>query len=95
LLDASQAGLEGVSLASLASDLAALGSDPRIGLRSRRQKLGAALEAARTTAAKTATDLTLVEERSRATKASFDAAIVARDAELAKFSEGLPYYCNR
>jgi hypothetical protein len=31
-----------------------------------------------------------VEERSRAAKVSFDAAIVARDAELAKFSEGLP-----
>jgi hypothetical protein len=89
-LDTSRAALGGVSLASLASDLAALGSDPNIELRSRRQKLAGALEAARAAAAKAATDLTLLEERSRAAKASFDAAIVTRDAELAKFSEGLP-----
>jgi hypothetical protein len=89
-LEASRAALGGVSLASLASDLAALGSDPSIELRSRRQKLAGALEAARAAAAKAATDLTLVEERSRAAKVSFDAAVVARDAELAKFSEGLP-----
>jgi soluble P-type ATPase len=89
-LEASQTALGSVSLASLASDLAALGSDPSIELRSRRQKLAAALEVARAATAKTATDLTLVEERSRAAKASFDAAIVARDAELAKFSGSLP-----
>jgi hypothetical protein len=89
-LDASRAVLGGVSLASLAPDLAALGSDPSIELRSRRQKLAGALEAARAAAAKAATDLTLVEERSRAAKVSFDAAIVARDTELAKFSGGLP-----
>ncbi len=89
-LEASQAALGGIALASLASDLAALGSDPTSELRTRRQKLAAALEATRTAAAKTATDLTLVEERSRAAKASFDAAVLARDAELAKFAEGLP-----
>jgi hypothetical protein len=89
-LEASQAALGGVSLASLASELAAFGSDPIIELRSRKQKLATALEAARTAAAKAATDLTLGEERSRAANASFDAAIVARDAELAKFSESLP-----
>jgi hypothetical protein len=88
-LDASQSSLGGVSLASLASDLAALGSDPITELRSRRQKLAAALETVRAAAAEAATDLTLVEERSRTAKASLDAAIVARDAELAKFSEGL------
>jgi hypothetical protein len=89
-LEASQTALGGVSLASLASDPASLGSDPSIELRSRRQKLAGALEAARAATAKTATDLTLVEERSRAAKASFDAATAARDADLAKFSEGLP-----
>jgi chromosome segregation protein len=88
-LEASQAALGGVSLASLASDLTALGSDPITELRGRRQKLAASLETARAAAAKAATDLTLAEERSRASKASLDAAIVARDAELAKFSKGL------
>ena len=78
------------ALKRLEASQAALGGDPSIELRSRRQKLAAALEAARAASAKTATDLTLVEERSRAAKASFDAAIVARNAELAKFSEGLP-----
>jgi hypothetical protein len=89
-LDASRAALGGVSLASLEPDLAALGSDPSIELRSRRQKLAGALEVARAAAAEAATYLTLVDERSRAAKVSFDAAIVARDAELAKFSGGLP-----
>src|SRR5262249_10932984 len=42
-LEASQAALGDVSLASLASDLTALGSDPSVELRSRRQKLAAAL----------------------------------------------------
>jgi hypothetical protein len=88
-LEASQAALGSVSLASLASDLAALGSDPITELRGRRQKLAASLETARAAAAKAATDLTLAEERSRASKTSLDAAIVARDAELAIFSEGL------
>jgi hypothetical protein len=88
-LEASRAALGGVSLASLASDLAALGTDPSAELRGRRQKLTSALETARAAAAKAATDLTLAEERIRTAKASMDAAIVARDVELAKFSEGL------
>src|SRR5207248_2019542 len=88
-LEASRAALGDVSLASLASDLAALGTDPSTELRGRRQKHAAALETARAAAAKAATDLTLAEERSRAAKASMDAAIVARDVELAKFPEGL------
>jgi hypothetical protein len=88
-LEVSQAALQGVSLASLASELAALGSDPITELRGRRQKLAASFETARAAAAKAATDLTLAEERSRASKISLDATIVARDAELAMFSEGL------
>src|SRR5262249_3932445 len=57
-LEASRAGLGGTPLASFASDLAALGSDPITELRGRRQKLSTALEAARAAAAKAATDLT-------------------------------------
>ena len=88
-LSASQAALGGIPLASFASDLGTLGTDPSAELRGRRQKLAAALDTARAAAAKAATDLTLSEERSRAAKASMDAAIVARDVELAKFPEGL------
>jgi hypothetical protein len=88
-LEASRAALGGVSLDSLVSDLAGLGSDPQTELRRRRQTLAAALETTRAAAAKAATDVTLAEERSRASKASLEAAIVARDAELARLSGGL------
>jgi hypothetical protein len=89
-LETARAALGGVSLASLAGDLAALGSDPIIELRRRRPKLAAALETARAAAVKASTDLTLAEERSRAAKAALDAAVTARDVELAKFAGGLP-----
>jgi hypothetical protein len=88
-LEASRKTLGDVSLSSLASKVAELGSDPITELRARRQKLAEALETARAVAAKATTDLTLAEERSRAAKASLDGAIIARDAELTKFPEGL------
>jgi AAA domain len=80
-----QVALGGVSLDSLASDLSALGSDPRTVLRVRRQKLTATLDAARATAAKASTAFTLASERSSTSQTALEAAIVARDAELARF----------
>ena len=88
--DALTASLGGISLDSLKPDLAGLGSDPKSELRGRKQKCAAALENVHAVAAKSTTDVTLAEERSRTSKASVEAAIVARDTELARFSEGLP-----
>jgi hypothetical protein len=85
-LETARAGLGGVPLASFTSELSALGSDPITELRGRRHKLATMLENARAVAAKAATDLTLDEERSRAAKASLDAAIAARDAALGRFA---------
>ena len=84
-----RAELGGVSLDSLASDLAALGSDPIAALRGRRQNLTAALDTARATAAKASTAFTLAAERSSTSQAALEAAIVARDAELVRFPESL------
>lgn len=86
---ACRTALDGVSVDSLASDLEALGSDPLAALRGRRQKLTAAMDGTRATAAKAATDFTLAQERSRTSQAALEAAIVARDTELARFPESL------
>jgi hypothetical protein len=88
-LETCRAALGGVSLDSLASDLTALGSDPITALRGRRQKVTGALDTARATAAKAATDFTLAEERRRTSQAALQAAVFARDAELARFAESL------
>jgi uncharacterized protein YhaN len=88
-LEVSKAALNGVSLDLLASDLTDLGIDPMSELRGRKQKFVAALEKARSAAATSATNVSLAEERSRTSTSSFAAAIVARDVELAKFSDDL------
>ena len=58
-------------------------------LRARRLQLTAALDTARATAAKAATECTLAEERGRTSQAALETATVARDAELARFPESL------
>jgi len=88
-LETCREALGGVSLDSLASDLAALGRDSSTALRGRRQKATGALDTGRATAAKAATDFTLAEERRRISKAALQAAVFARDAELARFPESL------
>jgi hypothetical protein len=80
-----QAALGGVSLDSLASDLSTLAGDPRAVLRVRRQKLTAALDTAHATAAKASTAFTLAAERSSTAQTALEAAIVARDTEVARF----------
>lgn len=84
-----RAELGGVSLDLLASDLAALGSDPIAALRGRRQNLTTALDTARATAAKASTAFTLAAKRSSTSQAALEAAIVARDVELVRFPESL------
>jgi uncharacterized protein YhaN len=81
--------LGGVPLDPLVSEIVALGSDPITALRGRRQKLTGTLDMARATAAKAATDFTLAEERHRTAQTALEAAVVARDAELARFPESL------
>lgn len=88
-VEACRAALGGVSVDTLASDLKALGSDPLEVLRGRKWKLTAVMDTARATAAKAVTDFTLAEERSRTSQAALEAAIVARDAELARSRQGL------
>src|SRR5439155_21454946 len=83
-LETCREALGGVSLDSLASDLAALVRDPLTALRGRRQKLNGGLDTGRGTAAKAATDFTLAEERHRTSYAALQAAVCARDAELAR-----------
>ena len=81
--------LGGVSLDSLASEVSGLGSEPIRALRARRDELTETLSTARACTAKASTDCTLAEERHRASQAALNEGIVARDTELAKFSESV------
>jgi energy-coupling factor transporter ATP-binding protein EcfA2 len=78
-----------VPLDTLAADLKGLGSDPTTGLRTRRQQLSKDVEAARTVANQAANAHTLAAERARNSRAALAAAVLARDAALAAFSEGV------
>jgi hypothetical protein len=78
-----------VPLDTLATELAALGADPTGALRKRRQQLYNDLEMARATVNQAGTAYTLAEERSRNSGSALNAAVVARDAPLANFPEGV------
>jgi hypothetical protein len=84
-----RAALEDVGLDSLAADLKALGADATAGLRKRRQQLSKEADAARTIAQQAANARTLAEERTRHSRSALDAAVVARNAALAAFPDGL------
>ena len=84
-----RAALGDVSLDTVASDLATLGTNPTDTLRKRRQQLSTAVEAARAAASQSRTNHTLADERGRSSKAALDAAVVARDAALAAFTGGV------
>jgi hypothetical protein len=77
-------------LDSLASEVSGLGSEPIRALRARRHESTETLGTARAFTAKASTDCTLAEERHRASQAALNEGIVARDTELAKFSESIP-----
>ncbi len=83
------AALGGVPFETLASDLTSLGPDPTGTLRERRQQTSRALELARATANEAGTAHALAEERSRNSESALNAAVVARDAGLAAFAEGV------
>jgi hypothetical protein len=86
---ACRASLGGVGLDVLAPEIKALGADATAGLRRRRQQLSKEAEAARTVASQAANARTLVDERTRHSRLALDAAVVARDAALAAFPEGV------
>jgi hypothetical protein len=87
--EACRVSLGDVGLDTLAADLKALGADATTGLRKRRQQLSREAEAARTIAHQAANAHTLAGERTRHSRLALDAAVVARDAALAAFPEGV------
>jgi AAA domain-containing protein len=78
-----------VGLDTLAADLNALGADATAGLRERRQRLSKEAEEARRIAGPATNDRTIAYERTRQSKMTLDAAIVALDAALTAFPEGV------
>ena len=84
-----RAALGDTGLDTFAADLKALGADSIVGLRKRRQLLSNEAEAARTIANQAANARTLADERARHSMLALDAAIMARDAALVAFPEGV------
>ena len=78
-----------VGLDTLAADVKALGADATAGLRKRRQQLSREAEDGRRIAGQATNDRILADERTRHSKMALDAAIVARDAALTAFPEGV------
>ncbi len=78
-----------VELGTLAADLKALGADPTTGLRKLRHRLSKEAEEARRIAGEATNERTLTDERTRQSRKATDAAIVARDAALTVFPEGV------
>lgn len=77
------------TLATLTTGLAAFGADPTSTLRKQRQQLSGDLDTARATSNQAGMAHTLAEERGRNSKSTLDAAVVARDAALRVFSDGI------
>ena len=86
---ASRTSLGDVRLDSLTADVKALGADATAGLRKRRQQLSREAEDGRRIAGQATNDRVLTDERTRHSKMALDAAIVARDAALTAFPEGV------
>ena len=84
-----RAALGDVQLDTLAADLKALGADPIVGLRKRRQQLLKEAEGARSIANDAANAQTLADERTRHSQSALDAAVASRDAALPAFPEGV------
>jgi hypothetical protein len=74
---------------TLASDIAALGTEPRDTLRVRRQQASKDREQARAAASQAGTAHTLAEERARNSESARKAAAVERDAALTTFPHGV------
>jgi hypothetical protein len=87
--EACRAALGEVRLDTLAADLKALGPDPIVGLRRRRQRLLKDLEAARTIANQALNAHTLADERAKSAQSKLDAAVLARDGALSALPVGV------
>lgn len=90
-LEASRAALGDASVASLMTEIEALGDDPAVSLRAMKQEGSTALEIARQALTRTATAVTLAEDRLLRAKATWEEAVAVRDAESVKFPEGLSF----
>jgi hypothetical protein len=84
-----RAALGGVSYETLASDFDSLGLEPNDALRARRQQASRELEEARAKTSEAATTHTLALERARNAESALNTAVVARDATLTTFPEGM------
>jgi len=78
-----------VRLETLAADLKALGADATAGLRKRRQQLSRQAEGQRTIVNDAVNSRTLADERARHAGLALEAAVVAWDAALVAFPEGV------
>ena len=87
--NACRAALGDVPFETLASELAALGAEPAYTLRERRQRASKDLELARSSANQAATNYTLAQERPKNSSSELNTAVVARNAALAAFPEGV------
>lgn len=81
--------LDGVSLESLAEELDQLGNDPATTLRTRRQRASSLLDVARKASTDAAAAQLLADQRKGTLSERLTAAVVARDAALGRFPEGL------
>jgi len=86
---ACRAGLGDVSLETLLPDLATLGAEPSHTLRERRQHAAKDIEQALAKAHQARIAHTLAEERTKNSASALNAVVVARDAALVIFSEGV------
>lgn len=86
---ACRAALGHVPIETFLPDIATLGADPSHALRERRQQASRDIEQARATAHQAGTAHTLAEERTKNSESALNGAVVARDAALAAFPEGV------
>jgi DNA repair exonuclease SbcCD ATPase subunit len=87
--EACRAALGDIRVDTLAADLKALGPDPIVGLRKRRERLSKDAEAARANANQAANAYTLAEERAKNAQSKLKEAVPARDRALTAFPEGI------
>lgn len=86
---ARRASLGDVPLDNFAADLKALGADPIVGLRKRRQQLSKEAQGARTMASDATNAQTLADERARHSRSMLESAVALRDAAMPAFPEGV------
>jgi len=78
-----------VAMEALSADLDRLGTDPRDGLRKRRQQLSKTVDIARGISIEAGKNYTLAEERANNLRSLMDAAVAKRDLALTSLPEGI------